>query len=146
LFFLIIYFTLTRVCRNHSFPREVITVKNIIALILVMLSAAALPALGDEFCSENKVCMIMEREDSRVNVLFRNTLPIDDQVTTVTFEVRPKLENLSCPDRFPLTMTVKGPQAQPVTTFTIIDPAQRWNTNLYFYWQYGSPSPEKRRR
>ncbi len=125
------------------FFREVIIVKNIITFILAILCAAAIPVLGDEFCSENKVCMIMEREDSRVNVLFRNTLPIEDQVTTVTFEVRPKLENLSCPDRFPLTRTVKGPQAQPVTTFTVIDPAQRWNTNLYFYWQYGSPSAGK---
>lgn len=108
-------------------------------LSAIILITVSLSAWQQEYCSENTVCMVMEQEDSAVKVKFRNLLPMENQITTVTFEVKPGLVNLKGADRFPLTKVIQGPGTKDVTSMTVIDPAKSWNSNLSFYWQYGSP-------
>jgi murein DD-endopeptidase MepM/ murein hydrolase activator NlpD len=106
---------------------------------VIILITMSLSAWQKEYCSEDTVCMVMEQNDSTVKVLFKNKLPMENQITTVTFEVKPKLENLKGTDRFPLTKVVQGPDMKEITSMTVIDQSKSWNSNLYFYWQYGSP-------
>jgi len=117
--------------------------KKIFVLSFVIMFTAGVSAWQKEYCSGDAVCMVMEHEGSTVNVLFRNKLPVDNQITTVTFEVKPKLENLRGSDRFPLTKVMQGADMMKITSMTIIDPSKPWNSNLYFFWQYGSPGSGK---
>ena len=113
-------------------------------IIIIILMTSVLYAWHGEYCTDDGVCMIMDQENSEVKVRFQNKLPMENQISTVTFEVKPGLENLRCRDRFPLTKIVTGPDVTDITTFTMIDPSKKWNSNLKFYWQYGSPANGKK--
>ncbi|MCU0848429.1 MAG: M23 family metallopeptidase [Spirochaetes bacterium] len=117
--------------------------KRITAAAIIVLTACALYAGPAEYCSEDAVCMIMEQDGGRVRVAFRNRLPVENMVTTVTFTVKPRLENLKSPQRFPLTKVVRGPEPVEIAEFTVVDPSKSWNANIYFNWQSGEPCAGK---
>lgn len=117
--------------------------KKTFLLTCILLVTTVATVRSGEFCSEDAVCMVIEHAASKVRVLFRNKLPMPNQISTVTFEVSPKLVNLTGPDRFPLTRVVKGPETAEVTVLSIVEPSGYWNTNLRFCWQHGSPAEGK---
>ncbi len=77
------------------------------AIIAIILLTSILCGRREEYCYEKTVCMIMEQKVSVVKIVFQNKLPMAGQITTVTFEVKPKFENLGGADTFPLTRVVR---------------------------------------
>ncbi len=106
---------------------------------MVFLQGASAADYREEFCSgDTGVCVIYEQNGKHVDAYLRNKFPYSTVVTTVTFEHSGKPENITCTTPLPVTTVCRGTKPVKALSFVITDSRRPWNTQLRWYWQYGS--------
>ncbi len=110
--------------------------------VMILMTSISINAADwrGEFCSQDKkVCLILEQNESLLDVFFQNKFSPAGAVSTATFEVKGEMENLRSPVSFPITRVFRGGDPVKVVTLTVADTTKRWNTNMNYNWTFGAP-------